>query len=160
MKKSIVICLLSFIIFSLSCIAVSLIHKRNELIKQEQVVKEQEAYFESVDYETIVNELLKKSEWVDVTESDKITFAMGAKTEVTNRVIKALEQNQYVICYVVGGRFDKKAAGEYIILTGFNNEGKVKVMYSGNNYVEENYIFERIFENVNKILLFDGDEEY
>jgi len=158
MKKYIIIGVLVFTLLTATAITIHVNVQYKKSIAQEEQENNNEYQEEkiNVDFDALKQELLALSSWETITENDKITFAFGSSTEVIERVVKSLENNQYVICYTVGGRLDKENKGSYFIMTGFDDKGKVKVLSPQNNYKEKSYIFERIFENVEKILFFDG----
>jgi hypothetical protein len=158
MKKYIFIFTASFLIIFLISLLIFFSVKKHSLLSEQAKIEAKNAYMESINYDALKNSLLSLSEWVDITDNDKITFALGSLTPAIERVISSLENNTYVILYIVGGRFDPDAKGDYIILTGFDKDGKVKILAPINNYVEKSYIFERVFENAAKIMFFDRKE--
>ncbi len=161
MKKYVAIFVTVFILLFVSSFLV--FRHVNEAKEQEKIALEQERlrryteFKESIDVDEWKTRLLEASHWEELREEDKITFAFGSKTDIIDRVIKNLSKNNYVICHAVGGRMDNSNKGTYLILAGFDNEGQVRVLSPQENYQEKSYLFERIFENVDKVLLFDEE---
>jgi len=158
MKKYIIVSILVFAILMIASVVVFVnVNYQKQLEAQKQIeMQNQEPVYE-YDLEELKKEIVALGKWEDITEEDKITFSFGSQPKIIKRVTESLRKNRYVICYAVGGRLDEENKGSYFIMTGFDNAGKVKVLSPQNEYKEKSYIYERIFENVEKILFFDTE---
>ena len=163
MRKYIIISVLTFLFIVSVALIINVNVEYAKKVEEEKQLQSQnqnenEILNSEKSFDEIKNEVLALGQWEDITEEDKITFAFGTTTEVVKRAVNSLEKGRYVICYAVGGRMDNENKGTYFIMTGFDEDGKVKILSPQNNYEEKSYIFERVFENVSKILFFDNLE--
>ena len=158
MKRYILIGVLVFSILMATGLVVYVnFNYQKQLEAQNQVELQNKEPVYEYDLEELKKEIVALGKWEDITEEDKITFSFGSEPKIIKRVTESLRKNRYVICYAVGGRLDEENKGSYFIMTGFDNVGKVKVLSPQNEYKEKSYIYERIFENVEKILFFDTE---
>ena len=103
-----------------------------------------------------VQKAIDNGKWYDITEEDKITLAMTAETDIITKVKEYLKANKIAIFFVYGGPFDVNLNGNYIICTGFNDNGKSKILYPDDNFTQEwTYAFEGIIEFSTKVMLFE-----
>lgn len=159
MKKYIFISFLVFAILMVTSLTVYVnVNFRDRFESEENIEVDNQNAFDKEELNLLKEQLLLLGKWEDITEEDKITFAFGSESKIIERVTNSLKSNNCVVCYVVGGRFDKENKGSYFVMTGFDNSGKVRILSPENNYEEKYYIYERIFENVEKILFFDNTE--
>lgn len=159
MKRYILIGVLVFSILMATGLVVYVnFNYQKQLEAQNQVELQNKEPVYEYDLEELKKEILALSNWENITEDDKITFAFGSQPEIIKRVTESLKDNRYVICYSIGGRLDTENKGSYFIMTGFDNLGKVKILSPQNDYKEKSYIYERVFENVEKILFFDAED--
>lgn len=106
----------------------------------------------SLDVEKVIN----NGEWHEITEEDKITLALTAETEIVSKLKQYLKDNKIAIFFVYGGPFDYNMEGNYIICTGFNEDGKAKILYPDDNFEKEwKYSFEGLIEFSQKVMLFE-----
>ena len=81
---------------------------------------------------------------------------MTAETSIITKVKDYLKDNKIAIFFVYGGPFDSKLNGNYIICTGFNEDGRANILYPDDNFTEEwQYAFEGLIEFSTKVMLFD-----
>ena len=67
-----------------------------------------------------------------------------------------LKDNKIAIFFVYGGPFDYNLKGNYIVCTGFNENGKAKVLYPDDNFGQEwTCTFEQLIEFASKVMLFE-----
>jgi len=103
-----------------------------------------------------IEKAIEEGTWHKITEEDKITLAMSAETSIISTVKNYLKDNKIAIFFVYGGPFDYNLQGNYIICTGFNEDGKAKILYPDDNFAEEwRYSFEGLIEFSTKVMLFD-----
>ena len=103
-----------------------------------------------------IEKAISQGKWHDITEDDKITLALTAETSIISTVKSYLKDNKIAIFFVYGGPFDAKMQGNYIICTGFNEDGKAKILYPDDNFAEEwIYSFEGLIEFSTKVMLFE-----
>ena len=138
-----------FFVFSIIVYAVSSVKKIEEE-KSNIVVEDNNSVV--IDVEKAINE----GTWYDITEEDKITLALSSETNIVSTVKKYLQDNKVAIFFVYGGPFDANLKGNYIICTGFNEDGKAKIIYPNDNFSKEwTYSYEGLMEFSNKVMLFD-----
>lgn len=124
---------------------------------KENVENEKKAFLEidpgvTIDIKKVVNE----GTWHEITEEDKITLAFSSETSIISTVKQYLKDNKIAIFFVYGGPFDYSMKGNYIICTGFNEDGKAKILYPDDNFEKEwKYSFEGLIEFSTKVMLFD-----
>ena len=138
-----------FFVFSIIVYAVSSV-KQNVEEKNNAVVAVDNSVV--IDVEKAINEGI----WYDITEEDKITLALSSETNIVSAVKKYLQDNKVAIFFVYGGPFDTNLKGNYIICTGFNENGKSKIIYPNDNFSKEwIYSYEGLIEFSNKVMLFE-----
>jgi len=150
MKKYLTYAGLGFGVFLIISIIVFCFNKQNEdRIAQQELIAQQEAT-------SFVEGVLKTDKWCDITENDKITLAFSSETDNISVLKNYLKDNKVAVFYVYGGPFDAKMEGNYIICTGFNDDGMAKIYYAGDNYSKEYlYSFESMIEFAHKALTFE-----
>ena len=154
MNKTLKIGIICFIIFlAFSIIVYSVVNVNENIQHEKEKIKELEANAGvTIDIEKVINE----GKWHTITEEDKITLAMSSETDIIKTVKNYLKDNKIAIFFVYGGPFDAKMQGNYIICTGFNEDGKAKILYPDDNFKEEwIYSFEGLIEFSNKVMLFE-----
>lgn len=102
--------------------------------------------------------LLNNSEWVPITEEDRITLAFTAHTDNISKLTTSLKSGIPSIVYVVGGLFDNEEQGNYLVLQSFDTSGNVIVLDPINGYKKVSYPIEVVLENAYKVLLFKLSE--
>lgn len=103
-----------------------------------------------------VDNIIETGNWEEISEEDKITLAMGTETDIISKVKKYLADNKIAVFFVYGGPFDQDMLGNYIVCTGFNENGKAKILYPNDNFTSEwKYSFEGLIECSYKVMLFD-----
>lgn len=145
-----IIAFITFFAFSIVVYCVSSIKTSVEEKKLEEAA--------TVDTGVVVDidKAITQGVWYDITEEDKITLALTAETDIISRVKDYLKDNKIAIFFVYGGPFDYGLAGNYIVCTGFNEDGKAKILYPDDNFEEEwIYSFEGLIEFSTKVMLFD-----
>ena len=139
-----------FFVFSIIVYAVSSVKQSVEENNNNAVVAVDNSVV--IDVEKAINE----GTWYDITEEDKITLALSSETNIVSTVKKYLQDNKVAIFFVYGGPFDANLKGNYIICTGFNEDGKAKIIYPNDNFSKEwTYSYEGLIEFSNKVMLFD-----
>lgn len=151
MNKFLKIAIISFsIFFVMSLIVYFAAGIKNNIEVSKNVVEEVKGI--AIDVEKVVNEGI----WREITEEDKITLALSSETTIISEVKQYLKDNKIAIFFVYGGPFDHNLKGNYIICTGFNEDGKAKILYSDDNFQTEwKYSFEGLIEFSTKVMLFD-----
>jgi len=140
-----------FSIFLISSLVVYFAVNIKEHIEQKSNISEENSGV-FVDINKVINDGI----WHDITEEDKITLALSAETNIISTVKNYLKDNKIAIFFVYGGPFDYKLEGNYIICTGFNEDGKAKILYPNDNFEKEwKYSFEGLIEFSTKVMLFD-----
>lgn len=154
MSKPLKYGIIAFIIFfGLSVIVFCIAGIRNNIIQEEQnnIV---EVVNSGVTID--VQKVIKEGTWHEITEEDKITLALSSETSIITTVKEYLKDNKIAIFFVYGGPFDYNLKGNYIICTGFNEDGKAKILYPDDNYTQEwKYAFEGLIEFSTKVMMFD-----
>lgn len=136
-----------FLLISITIFCFSM--KDKEMLKEQELVEKQKIAEK-------VESVLNTSEWLEITENDKITLAFSSETDTVAKIKNYLKDNKMAIFYVYGGPFDAKMEGNYVICKGFNDAGMVKIYYSGDNYSKEYlYSFESMLEFAHKALTFE-----
>ena len=144
-----IIAFIIFFVFSILVYCISSVKKNIEEENKQNVVEVGNSVIVDID------EAINKGLWYDITEEDKITLALSAETSIISSVKNYLKDNKIAIFFVYGGPFDVKMEGNYIICTGFNEDGKAKILYPDDNFTEEwTYSFEGLIEFSNKVMLF------
>jgi hypothetical protein len=143
-----IITFLCFLTFSIVVFCVSKANKEQNISNKPIEVN----LGELIDVEKVIN----SGKWHEITEEDKITLALSSETNIISEVKTYLKNNKIAIFFVYGGPFDYGLKGNYIICTGFNDEGKVKILYPDDNYATEwIYSFEGLIEFSYKVMLFE-----
>lgn len=152
MNKALKYGIIIFLLFFISSIVVYCIFgvKESEKENNNEIIKS------DVEVLVDVKRAVEQGEWFDITEEDKITLALGAETNIISEVMKYLKDNKIAVFFVYGGPFDSSLNGNYIICTGFNSDGRAKVLYPDDNFQEEwRYSFEGVIEFSQKVMLFE-----
>lgn len=103
-----------------------------------------------------LDKAISAGKWHEITEDDKITLTLSAETSIISTVKQYLKDNKIAIFFVYGGPFDHNLKGNYIICTGFNTDGKAKVLYPDDNFEKEwTYSYEGLIEFATKVMLFE-----
>lgn len=152
MSKSLKIAIIVFLIFlGLSIIVYCAVNIKEGIEEKKNAILEVDPRV-TIDVAKAINE----GKWYEITEEDKITLALSAETSVISNVKQYLKDNKIAIFFVYGGPFDYNMDGNYIICTGFNEDGKAKVLYPNDNFEKEwKYSFEGLIEFATKVMLFD-----
>lgn len=151
MNKSLKIGIIAFGIFFAFSIIVYCVVNIKDNIEQRNNIQHANSGV-TIDIEKVV----KEGKWHNITEEDKITLALSAETSIVSTVKQYLKDNKIAIFFVYGGPFDHNLKGNYIICTGFNEDGKAKILYPDDNFETEwKYSFEGLIEFATKVMLFD-----
>ena len=154
MSKTLKVGIIGFLIlFVFSIIVYSVVNLKENIQEEKDRDKAIEANAGVIiDIEKAINE----GKWHTITEEDKITLAMSSETSIITTIKNYLKDNKIAIFFVYGGPFDHNLKGNYIICTGFNEDGKAKILYPDDNFSEEwKYSFEGLIEFSTKVMLFD-----
>ena len=150
MKKYLTYIIVGFIIFLLFSILVAFFVTKD---KEEQNLQGIDSSFVMA---RIKEKVLKSGVWREFTENDKITLAFSSESDNVAFVRNYLRDNKIAIFYIYGGPFDSKMEGNYIICTGFDEEGMANIYYPQDNYAKEyKYSFEGLIEFSHKVLTFE-----
>ena len=151
MSKPLKYGIIAFVIFlTFSIIVYCVSNIKNNIEEKNNVVEVDSGV--TIDLDKVIHE----EKWYDITEEDKITLAMSAETSIISTVKQYLKDNKIAIFFVYGGPFDYNLKGNYIICTGFNEDGKAKILYPDDNFEKEwRYSFEGLIEFSNKVMLFE-----
>lgn len=153
MNKPLKLGIIAFVIFFMFSIIVYIFSINNNSKANQKDVT---SIADNNSIEVDIDGLLGKGTWYDITEEDKITLAFAAETEIISTIKQYLQDNKIAIFFVYGGPFDHNLKGNYIICTGFNEDGKAKILYSDDNFETEwKYSFEGLIEFSSKVMLFD-----
>lgn len=152
MSKSLKYGIIAFLIFLSFSIIVYCISNVKESIevKNDKVIEVNPGV--TLDIQKVINE----GTWHEITEEDKITLALTSETSIVTEIKQYLKDNKIAVFFVYGGQFDYNMKGNYIICTGFNEEGKAKILYPDDNFSKEwTETFERLIEFSTKVMLFE-----
>lgn len=144
-----IIAFLIFLVFSI--IVYSVVSVKENIEQKNNTVVE-------IDNSVTVNveKAISEGKWYDITEEDRITLAMFSETDLITKVKSYLKDNKIAIFFVYGGPFDAELKGNYIICTGFNEDGRAKILYPDDNFEQEwRYAFEGVIEFAQKVMLFE-----
>jgi hypothetical protein len=123
MNKSLKIGIIAFLIFlAISVIIYSVVGIKETVSERKNNVIEVDNGI-TIDIEKVI----KEGTWHEITEEDKITLAFSSETSIVSTVKNYLKDNKIAIFFVYGGPFDANLKGNYIICTGFNENGKAKI---------------------------------
>lgn len=143
-----IIAFTAFFIFSILVYVIVAI--KNEIEQNNNMIEIDSSVV--IDVDKVINE----GKWYDITEEDKITLAHSSETNIISNIKQYIKDNKIAIFFVYGGPFDHNLKGNYIICTGFNEDGRVKLLYPDDNFSEEwRYSFEGLIEFSNKVMLFN-----
>lgn len=151
MSKTLKYGIIGFLIFlGFSIIVYSVVNIKDN-------IEEKNTYVEIDEGVTVnIEKSISEGTWYEITEEDKITLAMSAETSVISTVKNYLKDNKIAIFFVYGGPFDTNLNGNYVICTGFNEDGRAKILYPDDNFEGEwRYAFEGLIEFSTKVMLFD-----
>ena len=152
MSKTVKYGIIAFLIFLVFSIVVFIVAKNKENEENSKIAIMNDNKGVVIDIKSFIDE----GTWFDITEEDKITLAMAAQTTITAKLKDYLKDNKIAIFFIYGGPFDSELNGNYIICTGFNENGKVKVLYPDDNFETEwTYSFEGVIEYATKVMMFD-----
>ncbi|MBE5812248.1 MAG: hypothetical protein E7314_01155 [Clostridiales bacterium] len=153
MSKSLKYGIIGFAIFLTFSIIVYCVVNIKENIQE---IRENELIEADTGVTIDIEKVIKEGTWHDITEEDKITLAFSSETSIISTVKNYLKDNKIAIFFVYGGPFDYNLEGNYIICTGFNEDGKAKILYPDDNFSEEwKYSFEGLIEFATKVMLFE-----